>query len=450
MYELKAFAHIGALVDNNRGVVAPIGELSPIAMTYSREKEYYNTASVPGQVLVVFSSKRDGKVETTNGVLATALLGVSKWIYDQAQAGSFTGNAESFRTKFIVQYGTTYSLNGVGTMIKAGNNVNVPGYIEIRDVKDETLRYRLWFASEIFEQQYDEYEIKVVPPVDDLEVFFQGSTTVKEALADRTPDISMERLESAKGGYPETKLRSELFQWWDPNKLTNRIDTYWTVLIQGVAGNNIDAIKEAIKNYILANSKRTKEEWAKIFPEIFTATEFIIVPMWGFYSVTNRVLEKGLYSSITKFTEGLKNLKRLVRGEGYTEEWIEAHAEMFNTTHMGLNCTVIGGPKNRDNIFELYQRYPDYFSVRSTEDDFMRMAPETRRFVLNLEQMLLVAENMTPDSSIPVAYSRMTREDVLYLVATVDKFQFLIASKFSYEDSGVGQASNAGEPVQPT
>lgn len=110
MYELKAFAHIGALVDNNRTVVAPIGELSPTAFTYAREKEYYSTATAPGQGLVVFSSKRDTVNVKTDSVLATQLIEVSKWAYAQAQAGSFNITTESFRTRFIAQYGTVFSL----------------------------------------------------------------------------------------------------------------------------------------------------------------------------------------------------------------------------------------------------------------------------------------------------------------------------------------------------
>jgi hypothetical protein len=449
MYELKAFAQISALINNTSGVIAPVGELSPLAMTYAREKEYYTTAAVPGQALVVFSSKQDGEVVQADSVLAARLLGVSKWIYDTAAAGGFTTNTESFRSKFILRYSEEYTLEGIGAMVTAGGNVRLPGYIDIREQTDDTIRYRIWYSSEVFEQQFDEYQIEVVTPIEDLDVFFEGNLAVKAALAEQTLDITMVKIEEAKAGHPETTLRSEMFEWWDPSNVITRIPTYWSVLIYGIAGNNIDAIKEAIKNYILSNSTHSKEEWAEIFPEIFTATEFVIVPMWGLYSIPNRVLTTGLYSSITSFTAGMTELQRLVKGEGYNEEWIGEKGEMFSTTHKAMNATVVGGPKNRDDIFTLFQRYPDYISVRSTEVDFMRMSPETRRFVLALEEMLLIAETMAPDTSIPVKYSRMVRDGVLYLVTTIDKFQFLVASKYSYEDEGIGLPSDNGEPQGP-
>lgn len=451
MYELKAFAHIGALVDNNRAVVAPIGELAPNAITYSREKEYYSTATAPGQGLVVFSSKRDGVPEKTNSVLAESLINISKWAYAQALSGSFTSNPESFRTRFIVQFGSTYSLYATGAMVKASDNVYMPSYIEVRDIVNDDLRYRVWYASEAFEQQYDEYEIKVVGPIDELDVFFQGSVTVAEALAARTQDVTFEQVQAAKQGYPETYVRSEMFEWYDPNNaaIEARKPTYWNVVIYGVAGNNIDAIKEALREYILSHSTHTKDEWAVIFPEIFTATEFIFVPLYGYPSITNKILTTGLLSSITKMKNGMYQLVRLTRGEGYTPEWLEEHGEIMGISHKAANAAVIGGPKNRDGIVELYMRYPDYINVLSTGNDFMRMKPETRRFVLAMEDMFRTADDMTPDSSIPVKFSRMTRDGVLYLVQTIDKFQMLVVSRYSYEDAGIGLPSDVNEPQIP-
>ena len=451
MYELKAFAHIGALVDNNRTVVAPIGELSPTAFTYAREKEYYSTASAPGQGLVVFSSKRDTVPEKTNSVLATRLIEVSKWAYAQAQAGSFNITTESFRTRFIAEFSTEFSLYTTGTMVKAAENVYMPSYIELRDVANDDLRYRVWYSSEAFEQQFDEYEIKVVPPIDQLDAFFESALNVAAALAARTQDVTIEMMQAAREGYPETYLRSEMFEWYDQtNPLpVARKPVYWNVVIYGIAGNNIDSIKEALREFVLANSTHTKDEWATVFPEIFTATEFIIVPLWGQESVPNKIISTGLYSSITNFKLGMTQLKRLVRGEGYTPAWMDLHGELFGTCHKAVNAAVIGGPKNRDGIVELYQRYPDYINVDPVGNDFMRMKPETRRFVLALEALLKAAEVMTPDSSVPPKFSRTVRDGVMFLVQTVDKFQFLVVSRHSYNDASVGKSSSAGEPKLP-
>lgn len=450
MYKLKAFSVIAALIDNTRATVAPVGELSPMALTYAREKEYLNSAGAPGHTLVAFSSHRDGENEQVDPVLASELLLINKWVYEEALAGTFSPSSESFRIAFIQAFGDKYSLWTTGQMVEAGSNIWIPAVIEIREQADDALQYKLWYATDVFEQQFDEYEIKVVGPVEDLDVFFAGRTQVQNALGAMTHDLTIEKIMEAKEGYPETFLQGEMFEWFDPVDPTDverRIKTYWTPIIYGIAGRNIDAIKEAIRDYILENSEHTKDEWAALFPEIFTSTEFLFAPLFGNYSVTNRELEAGLYSSVTNVMAGLAELKRLTRGEGYDDEYIEGNAEVFGAAYKGITVMVTGGPHNRDGIRSFVQRYSDYLNVDTTSVDFGRMAPETRRFVLALIELIGVAESMTPDSAVPVKFTRLVRDGVLYVAYNLDRFQLIVASKYSYEDPTVGGDTSAGEPA---
>ncbi|MNP88970.1 hypothetical protein D3C85_13640 [compost metagenome] len=449
MYKLKAFGVIASLIDNTREVVAPVGELSPRALTYAREKEYLNSAASPGHTLVVFSSRREGEVEQTDPVLASKLLLINKWAYEQALAGAFNPSTESFRTAFIQQFGTQYSIWSIGAMTEAQPNIWMPSVIEVRNIVDDELQYRIWYVTEVFEQQFDEYQIEVVPPVADIDVFFAGSNAVKTAIAAQTHDLTMERVQEIKEGHPETFIRGEMFEWFDPidpDDRDRRITTYWTPVIYGIAGLNIDSIKESLRDYILANSTHTKDEWAAIFPEIFTSTEFIFVPIYGKYSIPNRELESGLYSSTVPMLEALGILKDFVRGEYYTPEFIDSVAEVFGASHKAITVTVTGGPKNRDDIFTFTQRYPDYINVDSTDLDFMRMSPDTRRFVVVLGEMMNVAEGMTPDSAVPVKFSRLIRDGVLYVAYTLDRFQLIVLSKYSYNDPTLSDGMSGGEP----
>lgn len=445
MYKLKAFGQISALIDNTRAVVAPVGELSPTAMTYAREKEYFNSAAANGHGLIVFSSTTDGAVTPTDGILANNILLINKWAYERALAGTFNASSDSFRTNFIQQFGSQYSIWSVGAMIEAEQNVWLPGVINIRDIANDELQYTIWYSTEVFEQQFDEYQIEIVPPVDSLDVFFLGRSAVKAALANRTHDETMAFIQEAKDGYPETWLSGEMFQWFDPSDPTNkdlRIDTYWTPIIYGIAGRNADSIKEALRDYILDNSTHTKEEWAAIFPEIFTSTEFIFVPMWNEYAIPNRELEKGMYASSVGVVKAATELKRLVRGENYTDAFIDEKAEVFGAAHRAISVAVTGGPYNRDGIDTFSERFGDYINVDTTSVDFMRMSPETRRFVLTLAEMLAIAEDMTPDSAVPVMFTRMVRDGVLYVTRTLDRFQLIVVSKYSANDESLIEGGN--------
>lgn len=449
MYKLKAFCQIAALIDNTVDTVAPVGELSDRGFTYGRNKEKLNSAAAPGYTLIGFSSKRNNVDEQINGILAQDLLAVCKWAYEAALALKFNSSAESFRVAFVQKWNAKYSIYTTGAMVQCAVGVWMPSTIEIRAIADDTLQYKLWFASDTFEQQYDEYHIEVVTPVEDLDVFFLGRQAVITALADLTHELKMEKVQAIREVYPESFISGPMYEWYDPGApldKTRRIATYWTPLVYGIAGNNVDAIKEAIRDHILANSSHTKDEWAAIFPEIFTSTEFIFVPMWNKYSIPNRQLETGLYSSVSNFNYAKAEVIRLVRGEGYTDTYMDGNAEIFGAAHKAISVGVVGGPHNRDGITTFSQRYYDYINVDTTSVDFMRMNPESRRMVLALAEMLAVAEDMTPDSAVPVKFTRLVREGVLYVSYTLDRFQLIVTSKYSAVDATLA-GNTTGEPV---
>lgn len=449
MYKLKAFCQIAALIDNTVDIVAPIGELSDRGFTYGRNKEKLNSAASPGYTLIGFSSKRDGVDEQVNGILAQDLLAVCKWAYEAALSNKFNSTSESFRVAFVQQWNAKYSIFTTGSMLQAAQGAWMPTVIEIRDIANDELQYKLWFASETFEQQYDEYHIEVVTPVEDLDVFFLGRAAVISALAAETHDLKMEKVQAIREVYPESFISGPMYEWYDPTDpldKTRRIATYWTPLVYGIAGNNVDAIKEALRDYILSHSTHSKDEWAAIFPEIFTSTEFVFVPMWRLYSIPNRELATGLYSSVANLNYAKAELIRLVRGEGYTDAYLDGNAEVFGAAHKAITVAVAGGPHNRDGVTSFVQRYYDYINVDSVSLDFMRMNPETRRMVLALAEMLAVAESMTPDSAVPVKFTRLLRDGVLYVSYTLDRFQLIVTSRYSAEDATL-EGNSTEEPV---
>lgn len=448
MYILKAFCQIGALIDNTVDTYAPIGELSDRAKTYGRNKEILTSAAAPGYGLTGFSSKKDGKDVQIDAVLGNNLLLVCKWAYEQAVANKFTSSTESFRTAFLQQWQTKYSIHTIGAMATAKANMWFPTMIEIRDIKDDDLQYKIWFSTTVFEQQYDEYHIEIVPPVEELDVFFLGRNSVNAALAAFTHEIKMERVQAIQEVYPETYISGPMYEWYDPvdpTDKTRRIQTFWTPMVYGIAGNNVDAIKEALRDYILANSSHTKDEWAAIFPEIFTSTEFIFVPMWNKYAIPNRVLEAGMYASSVNLNYAKEEVLRLVRGDNYTDAYMDGNMELFGAAHKAITIGVVGGPHNRDGITTFGQRYYDYINVDTTGVDFGRMNPETRRMVLTLAEMLIVAEDMTPDSAVPVKFNRLVRDGVLFVSCTLDRFQLIVVSKYSATDNTL-ESNSLGEP----
>ena len=47
--------------------------------------------------------------------------------------------------------------------------------------------------------------------------------------------------------------------------------------------------------------------------------------------------------------------------------------------------------------------------------------------------MLIIAEEMTPFSNVPRIFTKLVRDEKLYLVMTLDNINYLVAAKHNYE-----------------
>lgn len=449
-FSLKGFIGYGALADNHRFDIAPLGELSAYARTFSKDRELYAipTGSNPATTadLTVFSARRDTGVQVGTPLpLSNFLLQVSTWAYRQALLGTFTNNPESFRQACLTEFNGRIIDLTVGSMVYNGT-IYLPGVITFA-VNIENIagawgdaeaymgspRLKLWFSDERFRKEYDEYEFEFVAPLVPMDQFFQQSAQVNELLSAVTFTDMTERANDKAGTTPYTRLRTEMFHYYDPVDPTYKIPTYWSILIWGAAGDNIDAIKENLIQWILANSTHTREEWAIRFPDIFTSTEFVVAPFWSQYAVENMSVQAGVYSPVVSLSQALAIALSVSTGTGYTPAHIEQSVQVTSIPFKSIALGVIGGPENRQGKNRLTDHYPDYMNVSSTHPDFGRMSLETQGLVLMLEDMLRTAEVMTEFSDVPTGMTRMSRTNrtgaqILYLVKSYRDVQYLVVT----------------------
>lgn len=431
MNTFKAFAQIGALTDNATGVVAPVGELSPLSKTFTRVMTEHTLADFPGETLVGFSYKVDGVATIVPDATVRLCLTAINWIYTQARLGTFTESKDTFQQAFITNFGTTLDLINSGLMIGFEGHF-APEYVEFAPLNmSATNSFRIWFADDSFFNQYDEFTILVIPPIAPVDQFFQDYGTVKDLIAAIKYTDQLTKVAAARGKLPETVLRADTFEWRDKVDHTLLIETDWTTVIYGAAGDNLDAVKEAIRDYILDNSTHTRDEWADVFPDLFTSTEFIITPMWNDYSVPNGNKDTGVYSGIVAVQAAMALCHKTCQGVKYTNAQIDACLSVVPSQYRSLMLSVVGGPENRDGVDLFAERFPDYMNVYTTHVDFMRMSDKTRQFVMLLAEMLMHAEELTLNSGVPAGFNRLVRNDVVYLSRTFDKFLYLVTTKAS-------------------
>lgn len=427
MYVFKGFVEFPPLIDNTITVVAPLGELSPISRTYAREKTHHATPTYPVSTITGFYSKDAGAHVTANAAYTNRLLEAMSWIYLEAVQGGFTSDALNFQQLFTQRFQGEILLTSAGQM-RSNGGLWMPEMVTLEVLTGFSANQAvLWLADEAFRSQYDEYEILVVPTIQPLDALFGGLTAVRNLANAVQLSAVLDNVRSATQERPPTNIRADVFDWVNPADDSITVPIDWVTAIYGVAGDNIDAIKQAITAHIASNTTRPEAQWAGLFPDLYTSTEFIFVPMWHRVAIPNLTSQTGLYRSSVPYDAALPYALAGVKGSGYSPTHIEAHAEILPTGFKGISAVVVAGPDNRQGATTFTQRYPDYLVLATTHPDFLRMSPYTRGFVLMLNEMFRIAENL--NGTPPVGYTRVVRSGVVYLARTYERIQYLMVTR---------------------
>jgi PKD repeat protein len=457
-YTFKGFASFGALANNTPNVIAALGELSVYSATFSKDRLLFGSStggSTPSSLnLTVFSSvNADGSTATPPGDYVSSIETIVSWMYNQSLAGQFTADVNVFLQAIQAQYSNTIQSVTCDAMVTQ-NGIWLPGQVQfffqnpsaISPTNTGSSRIKLWFADAVFRNEYDLFSYAFVPPIANLDDFFKTAAAVQAEVNARTTPQLAAAIQLAQNHQPYTIVEASTFNWIDPQNATNFIPTAWTYLIWGAAGNNIDAIKSALQAYILANSTHSHDEWAAIFPDIFTSTEFIITPLWTQYAVPNKTLDPGVYSPTVNPNQALLMAQETAVGAGYNDEFVANVINIVPTSYKAMSLLVVGGPQNQGGIYEFAKRWPDYIDVSTTSTDFDRMSEDTQGFVSMLQTLLLAAENMTESSDIPQDITRLHRTNangdiILYAVGSYDEVEYLCVAK-SWLISKYGASTN--------
>lgn len=434
MYEVKGFLKVKPWIDNSVGQIAPIGELSNYAMTYSRELGYYSDNAYSNIELITFLVSQNDSSVTLPSNYRDEMLPILHWIYSEADSGSFSNDASLFVDALIAQWPNEIDSIETGSMVEGDTTgVYVPTFIQFQLLNvAESNTIRVWLADNAFRQQYDEYEIVVVPPIPNVDDLINDPNIVETTLNDVTPIEWQQRIESAKNFQPPTITRVQTYTWTYPSGSTE-LSTSWALIIYGRAGNTIDAIKQKIKDFVLGQSSHPRSTWEDYIPDLFRLTEVVIIPFWDQRSIPNETLEAGLYSPSVPITRVLPTAKQVI--QNYTDAHIEQNVHTSVTMYRNLAFMAIASPENRAGYETFKSIFSDYVSLPTTSSEFDRMSQYTRDWIDLFFELLQVAETMDELSSVPLDKTRLFRgsnDEHMYIVATYDNIQYLVLARKSY------------------
>lgn len=477
MYILKSFLKIDTLVNNQINTLSPIGELSDIANTYSKDKgSYTDITNYPGFEYVSFTSLSDDSGTPVKVLMVPRvkvfLFKLAQWMNNTAAIMPQWFNTTEGTNEFLnelrdaVANGTSPftpdPANPLPGSITDYEDVNIIACSEEYSVVNpsgsdryfvhwvqfeidypfdtgsgierRTAHVKIWLNDEDFRLTYDDYEIVIVPMVSNLDDFFDTYSHVLTLVnAAKEPNNIVTRLNNAKGDFPCTIEKVLTYNWHDDLVPANTIPTPWGVIIYGLAGDNLDAIREELRDYILNHSSHTEEEWGAIFPGIFRVSEFMLIPMWHRYAIPNATLVQGIYSPVVSLNRDKTILQQV--SPTMNETYILNKAESFVFQYKSIAVYALPSQYNDNGLQKLQAAVPDFASIPTNSLDFSRLNLNAQEWLEKIANAIIVAESMTEISSIPSGMARVHRSGVMFVATEINEKTYLIASKKYFKDN---------------
>lgn len=430
MISIQGFVEIAQYVNNTPGVIGSFGELSPYSRTYSKEKGLYQNSSIPGYSLVTFRSLNEqGQMVAVPSDQVLEILEVTRAIVAYAQGHTRPYDEEDFIDTIRSQFATTVNGLGFGEFVH-GTSISLPSFVVWTSINTGN-SMRIWLADEAFQSQFTGFEITIIPPLDNLNNFFLPYTEAKAMLDSTSISVFMEKIQTAKNKYPDTITHILEFDFYNRYDQTVKTPCKFGILIYGLEGDYVDAIKDAIIEHLLQNSSYTEEQWKSILPDIFKRTEMMIVPRWDTLAIENLTEQASLYSSLVNpYTNHVfvRNFLGTI-----PDVWLQGNMYTLPFPLKTLMSFVVNGSNNEPGKTDFKTMYPDYLPIPSTSLDFARMSIPTQQWVLFIDDVLLEAERVTALSTLPSGMRRVFRNNKIFVAKIHNGVNYLVAAKINSE-----------------
>lgn len=446
---LKGFFRVPDLEDNRAYHVAKFGELSTEARTYSRDlRDYANNKTYPYPSLVCFSYKDEfGEQFNTNPSTTWQdyVLSIGQWIVERHMAGQIPtdANRDQFWSQLTSEF-TDPIWSGMGLISQMPNTPNfMPEWIAF-DLADGgyTVTTKIWLSDPTFQNEYDEYETIVIPPADPIDLVQSDFTTVSGIVRQRNNIETINGLinEAKKNKVnanlldPETKTTTVALKWVDPTQVGVTMTHHFTLVTWGKRGLEYANQKAAIRDYLSDNSTLTN--WSSIYPELYSETDFAIIPSWDSMAVRPVAQDIGLFSSSVSTGKIQSNMQKFApAGFANTDNYqtfIRNNCAATSLLYRGMIAATMGSPNNKDKNYLLTDIYPDYMHASTEQADFSRMMPETQAFCLKLNQAMSIAYSVNANNAIPDGFVKQLYNNRLFIVFVADGYQWMVLSRMSY------------------
>jgi hypothetical protein len=427
MITVKGFLTSPQTYDNNDNQTAVFGELTQYSSTFAKDYKTYTSSDGKYQ-FCVFSSINGMNKAPTRIDHMPLVHEIGAWCYDQGTVTNPTVTKQQFAQQMLNRFGGQIQ-NTLCDDLIADNLRRMPRWISFDIVENQdTYQYRVWLATEDFQNSYDEFEIQVVPPVPNVDLLFQPYADLLTELRRNDMAVIHERMNAIRGRFPETLVRTVIIELIDKTNPQNRSQIPWTVLIYGPYGDSVDNIKDAIRKYIFDYSSNTESDWRILMPDLFNSTCFYIIPRWDKYAIQPRMSMPGLYSPVVNSVENFAFVKD--KTQNYIpSQHLTDNLEVTAHRYKDIALNIIGSDFNRLNLFKFTDYFKDYLIEAPKDEDFNRQDTATKDINNLFTNMLKTIDNYNINSTLPQTMRIVNKHGQNFVVALYSNVEYYMLMK---------------------
>lgn len=430
--EIKGFITRDDFITSPSSTTSPVYELSPISLTYAKEKSQYYSTLDSLYSLYTFSSTDITSLSQTE---------VDDIIYVVTELSAFlTSTLVTNKQQAIVLFTADYNSKNPSKPVSGLNYNTIVNYNNIAVVDYLTFSVsgivsNIWLSDAVFRAFYPEYDINIVLPFSQFSTLVGNTSNFITALNEFDLIVFNARVEEDKSNKPTTYTKIINIPYKVPNTSVTK-NCYFAFNIYGLQGNYDYILKLELYNYLTVTLGLDGELIESLFPTILNINEFFITPRWDKVAIPTQVGQTGINSQIASAYAEEFDLDSFVKV--YTNiTYLKQNTYTVPFDYNNLLLEVTNGYYTEASKQDFKKYYSDLITVTSSHPDFARMSQKTQRFITLLENIINVSdsENSTELFNNLLANSNyhftiITRAGISYISIFYEDHQYYVIPKY--------------------
>lgn len=415
-YEIKGF--LGNIPNSPN----PIGEISSVALTYSKTIKEYPTAN---GVLHVFdvgtlTSGQSTNLNSSCSNVAALLNGIPGY---NSTPGTLLLDIETALTNAA----TNVTIGA--SILNPIDSTNYPAWVSFTITENsQSYTFMIWLSNNDFLNNYPLGNIQLIFPISNLADLYNNFTTSKATVNALSLTDFVNLGSNISGVITNTTSFTVLVQETTDSTQTFQFPVY-VAYNGGPIYCNHNNYFQAFVNAVLASSTLTLSQWLAAIPSLVPVNTFLIVVNWQNTAVSNGSLANPICSPTIPVVDASPLASTYF--PDYTLGQVSGFLDYTCAMYKSVGLYILPLLGNADGRLTWSAKFPDYFLVGLTDVNLGQMSVLTQTMASTLNSLIAFAETYVTGVTLPSGVSVLTRGNKTYVCQTVNSVQMCVLTRAS-------------------